>query len=328
MGEGGSSAGVICGVVAVGVVAVAVVSIAALVDSYHTIEQGNVGIYFKYGALMDEVTEPGVHWKQAWVTEVELIKIRPHTDTLPAIVSVTKDGIENVFRGIQVISKVRETNVIKMVKKFGRRFKETLVFDRIKEELRIFCANKTIHEVYNEQFLEIVEAVTNNVKTSISRLGENGIIIMNLVIPKPEIPDDIAANYKQVKVQWTEQLVAAQQQKTERIKKETESIKALADARRQKAVLQIKIEEKILDKQGEETISNINNNITRAKEENIANIEKYKIEKQAEANRELYTPEFVKLNMAKALASNTKFYFSGQESVLGGLINEFLGKSR
>ena len=48
---------------------------------------------------------------------------------------------------------------------------------------------------------------------------------MNLVVAKPNIPQDIARNYKQVKVQWTEQLVATQQQKTERIKKETELIK-------------------------------------------------------------------------------------------------------
>ena len=83
------------------------------------------------------------------------------------------------------------------------------------------------------------------------------------MIPKPEIPPDIAHNYKQVwkllpqsgewlvridhnhkhyyiigsviesdlfyhsqvKVQWTEQLVATQQQKTEQIKKETEQLK-------------------------------------------------------------------------------------------------------
>ena len=49
----------------------------------------------------------------------------------------------------------------------------------------------------------------------------------------------IAANYKAVKVQWTEQLVATQQQKTEKIKKETQSIKALLDAEREKDVLEI-----------------------------------------------------------------------------------------
>ena len=76
-------------------------------------------------------------------------------------------------------------------------------------------------------FLEIVEHVKRNVKSSIQRLGEDGIEILNLVIPKPEIPLYIAHNYKQVKVQWTKQLVATQQQKTERIKKETELIKVM-----------------------------------------------------------------------------------------------------
>ena len=76
-------------------------------------------------------------------------------------------------------------------------------------------------------FLDIVEIVKENVENSINRLGEEGIEILNLVIPKPEIPTDIAQNYKQVKVQWTEQLVATQQQKTETIKKETELLQVI-----------------------------------------------------------------------------------------------------
>jgi len=49
----------------------------------------------------------------------------------------------------------------------------------------------------------------------------------------------------QVKVQWTEQLVATQQQKTEAIKKETEAQKAVADAERQKRVLAIELEKSV-----------------------------------------------------------------------------------
>ena len=61
--------------------------------------------------------------------------------------------------------------------------------------------------------------------SSIQRLGDGGLEILNLVVAKPNIPPDIARNYKQVKVQWTEQLVATQQQTTEEIKKKTELIK-------------------------------------------------------------------------------------------------------
>ena len=68
----------------------------------------------------------------------------------------------------------RKDKLFTMVKAYGSEFKRTLVYDRIKEDLRIFCANNTIDDVYNVKFLDIVEQVKTNVKTSISRLGEVG----------------------------------------------------------------------------------------------------------------------------------------------------------
>jgi len=181
--------------------------------SAHKIMQGEVGIYFRGGALQDKVTQPGIHFTMPFITEIQRIKIRPRTDKLPEITTITKDGITNTFKDVQVISDVKDTAVVALVKKYGMEFHETLVFDRIYEEIRIFCAKHTIDEVYNTKFLEIVEAVTQNVKDTIKELGEGGITIYHLTIPKPDIPPDIAANYKEVKVQWTKQLVAVQQQK-------------------------------------------------------------------------------------------------------------------
>lgn len=40
----------------------------------------------------------------------------------------------------------------------------------------------------------------------------------------------------QVKVEWTEQLVARQKQETEKIRKETQNIKAILDAERERQV--------------------------------------------------------------------------------------------
>lgn len=129
----------------------------------------------------------------------------------------------------------------------------------------------------------------------------------------------------QVKVQWTEQLVASQQQKTEQIKKETEKMQAIADAERHKAVLQIKIQERILEREGEQNLSSIQNAIMKDQKENMANIEKYRIEKEAEANAKLLTDQYIKLNLAKSLSNNTKFYFSGDQSALGGILAKIIG---
>ena len=121
--------------------------------------------------------------------------------------------------------------------------------------------------------LDIVANVKRNVEISIKRLGDNGIKLLNLVIPKPDIPRDIAANYKAVKVQWTEQLVAVQQQKTEKIKKETESIKALLDAEREKDVLEIELQKQLLKKEREKEVNDLEIQIIKSREENQANVD-------------------------------------------------------
>jgi hypothetical protein len=128
----------------------------------------------------------------------------------------------------------------------------------------------------------------------------------------------------QVKVQWTEQLVATQQQKTEQIKKETESLKAVADAPREKTVLKITIEKAVLQKEGEKNISELDNEIVRKREESNADVENYKKMKDAAANLKLYSPDYVKLELAKAMNNNTKYFFSGEASVFGGLLSNIL----
>merc|ERR1719203_1702497 len=282
-----------------------------MIGSIHTIQEGSVGIYYVQGALEDRYALPGVRFQKPFITEMREITIRPTTETMEDISTVTKDGIEIVFHGIQVLSSVDLEQLLSLVKKFGSEFRRVLIYDRVSEDLRLFCANHTIDEVYNTMFLDIVADVKLNVEQSITRLGSNGIRILNLVVPKPDIPRDIAANYKAVKVQWTEQLVAIQQQKTEQIKKE-------------KDVLEITLQKQLLQKQKEKERNDLDILIVKAREENVADIAAYKKQKQSEANKNLYSPEYLKLEMAKALSNNTKFYFSGENSPLGGLLSKIL----
>lgn len=318
----GALAGIIgCGIITLLTITV---SIAAIVDGYHEIEEGYVGVYYKFGALQNWVTEPGVHMMQPFVSTYRSILIRPEETTMRDVEAITKDGIEITFQGISVLSRTSKNEVVNMIREFGIDFKKVLIYDRVKEDLRKFCANKTIDQVYNEEFLDIVNSVKSDVEEQIKLLGKDGVKILNLVISKPDIPKDIAQNYKQVKVQWTEQLVAKQRKVTEEIKKETELLKAVADARRQKEVLEIKIQEQILETEGKQKISEINNKIVREKQNNLADIAKYAKDKEAAGNKALYSPEYVKLQVAQSLTNNTKFFFSGQESVLGGLLTKIL----
>ena len=59
-------------------------------------------------------------------------------------------------------------------------------------------------------------------------------------------------------------------------------IQAVADAQRQKAVLEIKIQENILEKEGAKKVSLINNEIKQKAENNEADIAQYKLQKVIE----------------------------------------------
>ncbi len=52
-----------------GVVVVVGIFISVIVSSIHRVREGNVGIYFKHGALMDDVSYPGMHMMAPFVTE-------------------------------------------------------------------------------------------------------------------------------------------------------------------------------------------------------------------------------------------------------------------
>ena len=106
----------------------------------------------KFVNLLDDTyTMPGVHWSVPFVTVIEEITIRPQTETLDVITTVTRDGIQNTFKNIQVLSNVEVQQMIPLIKKFGMDFRRALVYDRVSEELRTFCANHTIDEVSSLQ---------------------------------------------------------------------------------------------------------------------------------------------------------------------------------
>ena len=305
------------------IVALALI-IGMLAHSLHHIDEGHVGVYFKYGALGNSVGHPGLNTMTPWVSTYEQITVRPLKDNVNSFSAVTKDAIQIHFHDVEVISSVPQEHVLWLVKKFGVNFRTVLVFDRLREEVKKYAFSHDIDDVYNERFLEMSELVIAETTKNIERLAQGKIEIINLIIPKPEIPKDIAANYQKVKVEWTEKLVAEKEQEKIQVRKETEELKAIADANRLKAVKKIDIEKQILQKEAEKNISAIENERYRLEEENKANVLKYKKEKEAEGNKLVFTDEYLKIHMSQVFSNNSKLYFSGDNTPFGAIFNKLI----
>ena len=59
----------------VGGLAVFFLVLACLIVAIHRVQEGHLGLYYKHGALMNETTAPGIHWRQPFATEVVQIKV-------------------------------------------------------------------------------------------------------------------------------------------------------------------------------------------------------------------------------------------------------------
>ena len=230
----------------------------------------------------------------------------------------------NIFKEVQVISSISRDKIFDLITMFGNDVKQILVYDRIIEGINSFCANNTIDEVYNTKFVEVEDSVKVSLNHSLARFAEGGITIWNLFIPKPDIPPAIAANYREVKIEWTKQLVAEQKQKTEKIQKETVLQNAVLDAEREKEISKIQSQQMMIKKETEKNTSDIENLIRKEKEDTNTDIESYKAVSMAEYNKNLLTDQYIRLQVAKSLTANSKVFFSGQDSALGSVLSNLI----
>ena len=105
--------------------------------------------------------------------------------------------------------------------------------------------------------------------------------------------------------------------------------KTVADAERQKKVLEIDVPKQILQKEGDKKLSTLENEILKDWTQAAADAEKYTKEKQAEADKFLFDNDgYVQIEMAKSFSTNTWFFFSGDQSPLGSILPRIMGEDK
>lgn len=151
-------------------------------------------------------------------------------------------------------------------------------------------------------------------------------------VTKPNIPEAIRRNYELMESEKTKLLIAAQKQKVVEKEAETERKKALIEAEKVAQVAEITYGQKVMEKETEKKISEIEDAAFLAREKAKADAECYTALKIAEANKLKLTPEYLQLMKYKAIASNSKIYFGKDIPNMfmdsaGGLGKQFEGLS-
>uniref|UniRef100_A0A8C2KJK7 Erlin-1 n=1 Tax=Cyprinus carpio TaxID=7962 RepID=A0A8C2KJK7_CYPCA len=290
----------------VGAVVAAMAGVMAILlhSSIHKIEEGHLAVYYRGGALLTAPNGPGYHIMLPFITSYRSVQVQ-----MSCIYSC--GGVMIYFDRIEVVNMLVPSAVVDIVKNYTADYDKTLIFNKIHHELNQFCSVHTLQEVY----IELFDIIDENLKTALQKdlnVMAPGLTIQAVRVTKPKIPESIRRNYELMEAEKTRLLITVQTQKVVEKEAETERKKAIIEAQKVAQVAEIHFQQKVMEKETEKKISEIEDAAFLAREKARADAEYYTAAKFAEANRLKLTPEYLELMKYQAIAANSKIYF-GQD---------------
>ncbi|XVF03209.1 hypothetical protein REPUB_Repub04eG0241700 [Reevesia pubescens] len=274
----------------------------------HQVPEGHVGVYWKGGALLKMITEPGFHLKMPLITQYEPVLVTLQTDQVRNIPCGTKGGVMINFEKIEVVNRLRKDYVYEMLLNYGVHYDNTWIYDKIHHEINQFCSSHTLQQVYIDVFDQIDEKMKDALQGDCTRYAP-GIEILSVRVTKPTIPESIRRNYEQMEEERTKVLISIERQKVVEKESETKKKMAISEAEKSATVSKILMEQKLMEKESCRRQQEIENQIYIAREKSLTDADFYRVLKEAEANKLKLTPEYLELKFVEAIADNTKIFF-------------------
>jgi len=181
----------------------------------------HVGVYWRGGALLTRITEPGIHVKIPFLDSFENIQVTLQTDKVTNIACGTSGGVLLWIERVEVVNRLSKIHVYDTIKNYTINYDKVWIFDKIHHEINQFCSKHTLQEVYIDLFHTVDERLVEALQDGCSTWAP-GIEIIAVRITKPKIPPQIGANYEDMEAQKTKLLVATQAQKVSEKAAETE----------------------------------------------------------------------------------------------------------
>ncbi|XP_010212968.1 PREDICTED: erlin-1 [Tinamus guttatus] len=279
-----------------------------LYAAIHKVEEGHLAVYYRGGALLTSPSGPGYHIMLPFITTFKSVQTTLQTDEVKNVPCGTSGGVMIYIDRIEVVNKLAPFAVYDIVRNYTADYDKTLIFNKIHHELNQFCSAHTLQEVYIELFDQIDENLKLALQKDLNVMAP-GLTIQAVRVTKPKIPEAIRRNFELMEAEKTKLLIAAQKQKVVEKEAETDRKKALIEAEKAAQVAKIHYQQKIMEKETEKRISEIEDAAFLAREKAKADAEYYTARKLADSNKLKLTPEYLELMKYHAIAANSKLYF-------------------
>lgn len=301
------------------VLGAALMAIAAITaGGIRRVPEGHVAVYYRGGALLKHTDEPGFRFAFPLITTCEYVQTTVQTDNVLHIPCGTAGGTVIEFERIEVVNQLAREFVYATVKNYTVNYDKTWIYDKIHHEINQICSRSTLEEMYITKFDSLDETLRDALQRDID-IYSPGIRIIAIRVTKPKIPTAIRQNYEAIEAERTKLKVAEETQRVVEQTAVTDKRKAIIEAEKKAAVEAVQREQLLRQKENDQAIANIQNEMHAAKARADADAEYYRATKEAEANKLLHTPERIQLETVRAISNNTKIYFGEKiPQMLGG----------
>lgn len=276
--------------------------------SVHKIDEGHVGVYYRGGALLSETSDPGFHMMVPFLTSYKVVQVTLQTDEVKNVPCGTSGGVMIYFDRIEVVNILRADSVFDIIRNFTADYDKTLIFNKVHHELNQFCSSHSLHEVYIDLFDQIDENLKVALQKDLNEMAP-GLMVHSVRVTKPKIPETIRKNYELMEAEKTKLLISIQHQKVVEKDAETERKKAVIEAEKVAQVAKIQFNQKIMEKESLQKMSEIEDLMHLATQKSRADAHFYQKKMEAEANALLLTTQYLELKRYEAIGNNTKMFF-------------------
>ena len=212
------------------------------------------------------------------------------------------------FDRVEVVNILSAAHVHDIVKNYTADYDKTLIFNKVHHELNQFCSSHTLQEVYIDLFDKIDENLKSALQQDLTNMAP-GLSVQAVRVTKPKIPESIRKNYELMEGEKTQLLISMQKQKVIEKEAETDRKRAIIEAEKVAQVAKIQFDQKIMEKESQKKISEIEDATLVARQKARADAEFYAAQKMTESNRLKLTPEYLELQRIKAVANNNKIFY-------------------
>jgi regulator of protease activity HflC (stomatin/prohibitin superfamily) len=134
-----------------------IVFIASIFTSFHTVNEGHVGIYYFGGAIVPGTSKPGVHFMVPYLSSYVQVPVGISTVKVDNVPCGTSGGVVLYFEYVEVVFRIVPQLAWETVKNYSKDFATTWVSDPVHHEVNQICSVHSLQDVFISKFSDLDE---------------------------------------------------------------------------------------------------------------------------------------------------------------------------